>query len=1420
MTFLQPAWFALLALVPLVLWFHMRRREPLEVPSTRLWRLLAEGERPEPRWRRPPPSRALALQLAAVVVAALAMAEPRLPWTDRGPTVLVVDASVAMGVAEADGRTRLATATAGLADELRRRDAPWSVWLVTDGAQPVVLGADDPEIVRTALGEIHATDRAPDWRAAAARIAPRSDYRGRVVVVAADSAAARAAFADASGEDATVEVRSVGGPFANARVVSMAVDPDASRSGRWSIDAVIAVGAIDALPEEAVVSLIADGTDLTVELAREPLRFTLAGTARVRTVVDAVRPGILELRIAGTDAFAADDARVVRIDPEPVAPRIAVVGEGVALDAAARAVEAFGYERVALDAGRLDGVVVAGAADPFVGGFAVATAVLWLGAAEGVSDATSLARRDAGIATWVANHPLTRGVAWGRVDVGAAVDLPVPSDAEIVVTGVSGPLVASRTTATRREAWIAFDPRDAAWSASTAYLGALGDALNWMAPPPSSVGSCTVGAPCAVPLAVATSGGAVRQDGRVVARWPTVAGNLPDTIEVAWVPERAGIATWSAGERSGRLAVQPNAAAIRTIAEASSSVGEAPVAWGSRWPDARAWVLVFAALLAFESAWSGLGREAFLRPASWRAGGRLGRRRLATTASSAIAVAAAVAALMSAPWPIEWRTPELVVVGTGVATAWPDGRTHQVETDAATALDVEVALDEARARARAHGATRLLWAPGVLPTRGDLARAVVAPDQSALTIDALPEPPPATGDAAVVRLDVDRPPFAGDTVDLTAVVSAPEAASGRLTVRRDGQAIVETPVDLLAGPTLIRIPIPTRTAGTERWRVELSVDGDPRPGNDAAELAIDVRSAPYVWVVSSEVERADEFVEALELQGLRAQVQAPFTLPNTVGGYVGIDAVVLANVPALEISTSQQEVLESWVRDRGGALAIAGGERAFGPGGYVETPLDRISPLSAKVPREAPEVAMLFVLDRSGSMQQRVGTATRLDIAKEATRTATELLGPASQVAIVVFDEEATVLLPWTSTADLAPMARALANLVPGGGTALYPGLASARDLLAEVDSATRHVILMTDGLSQPGDLAGVTAEIAGLEATVSTVAIGQGADVERIREVARIGGGAVHVTNDFRALPGILAQEAMLLSGDPVVRELVTPRRTVADPGLMEGLPQVWPPLAAFVETTPKLDADVLLVDGEERPLLAAWRYGAGRVLAFASQVVGPWSEAWTAVDAFPRWWGQWLRWTVQPTPAAGLDVAIVRVGDALAVNVVARDDDAAPVSGLVLETTWVSESGVRRTVVPAETAPGRYEATVPIDPGTGTLEVVDPSGASPTVRRTIIHSYPASWSGAGVADAARIAAAYGGRLLSDAAGLAVPRSSLGLAWNRSWRAWLTGALAVYLATLATRYVPAWWRPGRARSLRTPADPATPRRSVPPSAP
>src|SRR5690606_300652 len=132
--------------------------------------------------------------------------------------------------------------------------------------------------------------------------------------------------------------------------------------------------------------------------------------------------------------------------------------------------------------------------------------------------------------------------------------------------------------------------------------------------------------------------------------------------------------------------------------------------------------------------------------------------------------------------------------------------------------------------------------------------------------------------------------------------------------------------------------------------------------------------------------------------------------------------------------------------------------------------------------------------------------------------------------------------------------------------------------------------------------------------------------------------------------------------------RETVLPVRTAAGESFVAGVPADLPPLEGFVETTPKAAASVLIEDDRGRPVLGAWRYGAGRVLAFTSHGVGPWTSGWTEADGFADWWSGWLRWVVQPGRATGIEVDVETVNDEVRVDVLATDDTGRPLERLQL--------------------------------------------------------------------------------------------------------------------------------------------------------
>src|SRR5690606_23600246 len=211
---------------------------------------------------------------------------------------------------------------------------------------------------------------------------------------------------------------------------------------------------------------------------------------------------------------------------------------------------------------------------------------------------------------------------------------------------------------------------------------------------------------------------------------------------------------------------------------------------------------------------------------------------------------------------------------------------------------------------------------------------------------------------------------------------------------------------------------------------------------------------------------------------------------------------------------------------------------------------------------------MVFVLDKSGSMQQREAGVSRLDVTKQATIGALDLLHPENRVGVVVFDSDAQVLVPLQPVTERETLHRSLDRLTPGGGTSIYPALVLALEQLRQADTMVRHIVLMTDGLSQPGDFEGILARIRDAGITVSTVAVGRGAAVARLESAAGWGDRTFHATEEWQRLPSILAQQALVQSDAPTAEGTSAPRWRDGESPCAHGLAEPLPPPHGFTLT------------------------------------------------------------------------------------------------------------------------------------------------------------------------------------------------------------------------------------------------------------
>jgi len=171
---LTPWQWVLLALVPLAiiaLYFLKLRRQPLEVPSTHLWKRTLEDLHVNSLWQRLRQNLLLFLQLLLVALAMLALLRPGWEGTtlEGDRVIFLIDNSASMSATDVQGAaTRLEEAkelVGGLIDQMEPGMTAMIISFA-DTAQVVQEFTENRRLLRERLATIQATNRGTDLKAA------------------------------------------------------------------------------------------------------------------------------------------------------------------------------------------------------------------------------------------------------------------------------------------------------------------------------------------------------------------------------------------------------------------------------------------------------------------------------------------------------------------------------------------------------------------------------------------------------------------------------------------------------------------------------------------------------------------------------------------------------------------------------------------------------------------------------------------------------------------------------------------------------------------------------------------------------------------------------------------------------------------------------------------------------------------------------------------------------------------------------------------------------------------------------------------------------------------------------------------------------------------------------------------------------
>lgn len=583
-------------------------------------------------------------------------------------------------------------------------------------------------------------------------------------------------------------------------------------------------------------------------------------------------------------------------------------------------------------------------------------------------------------------------------------------------------------------------------------------------------------------------------------------------------------------------------------------------------------------------------------------------------------------------------------------------------------------------------------------------------------VSTVPLPESSDPEIQVASLSGPNQVDSGETFSVDAIVLSNREANSTVDFF-DGEIRIESrPVELVPGSNTITFSHVLESTSELTVRLApLPSDRSPSTAadfstvdsmleNNAAQTIITVAGPTKVLAIAQRPDDLRDLRFALEQQQLEVDIVPPAGWPTQLSELQKYDTVILSDVAAGQTSAEQMDLMKTWVRDFGGGLVMLGSENSFGLGGYRGTAIEDILPVTCdfQEKEEEPGLAMMMVIDKSDSM-----TGQKIDSARQAASAAVELLTERDQVGVIAFDGSPFWVSDLVSASQQAQVIDRIARIQPGGGTNLYPALQEAFGRLRSTSSKLKHVLVLTDGYSVPGNFEGIVQDMAALRITVSTIGLGA-ADNELLMKLAETGRGRHYECKDPAELPQIFARETMRVN-QPAVKEdavLVTQLRSAAE--LSEIDFEQAPFLLGYVVTTARPTSELILIEPDSQdPILCWWNYGLGKTVAFTSDASNRWAAEWLLWDDYSRFWAQLIR---SCRPDVSLETFTLDVQQSEEWLMVTIDETSSQDRGTTVSSYQITAIGPDRATskIPASVvAPGLYSARIPArQPGTYSIQ------------------------------------------------------------------------------------------------------------------
>lgn len=541
----------------------------------------------------------------------------------------------------------------------------------------------------------------------------------------------------------------------------------------------------------------------------------------------------------------------------------------------------------------------------------------------------------------------------------------------------------------------------------------------------------------------------------------------------------------------------------------------------------------------------------------------------------------------------------------------------------------------------------------------------------------------------------------GDKFNVEVTVQSNVKTSARLSLYQGSSLKKQQTVELQTGKNTFIFQDTQTEEGLKTYRAVIEPADDNQILNNEYTAFTQAEQSEKILLIEGKGGQAEEFTKLLNAINVRYDRVSAKAAPGALNEMMEYKAMVTLDVFAADLTEGFLDNLEAYVKDYGGGFITIGGENSYALGGYKNTSIEKVLPvtMSLEGEKQVPSMSTIYVIDHSSSMSEGRGMSS-LELAKEAAIAALENMREIDEVGVLAFDDGYSWVSKVQPLTDIEAIQEKIDGITIGGGTSIYPAVKEAYEAIRKSKGELKHIVVLSDGedgfpYSQYLDILNAMGKE---KITLSTVAVGDGANHVLMSQLAESGNGRCYTSKSGEDLPRIFAQEVFLSTKSYLNNREFTPvlrqKGKILGGVVEEGIPS----LLGYIATTAKDLATVHLESDTGEPILASWQYGLGKTIAFTSDGENKWTGKFASWDKYGVLWKNMIEYVTKEDAEQDGKVEVEQSGSGAHIR---YTTDTYGKDSKV-QVVYTDEEGKQQTVDLEATGAGKFEKDINF-PGLG---------------------------------------------------------------------------------------------------------------------